>query len=302
MKIVSLVPSATELVFALGAGDALVGVTDECDFPDAATRLPVVSRSLLPPGLPTAGEIDQAVTERAERGEPLHAIDEDLLAQLAPDLILTQSGCRVCGIAADAVREAAARGGVAAEVVSLDPHTLDGVAASFETAGATLERSEDGASLATAFRERVRRVREQAGRLPTVRVLCLQWSDPPWIAGDWVPDMVRIAGGTNLLTEPGAPSTRATWRDIADATPEVIAFLPCGYYLEEAEVEVADLFTQPEFAATAAAREKGIFAFDASLFSRPGPRLVDGLEALAWAIHPEAFPVPPPGTVARVAR
>ena len=138
-------------------------------------------------------------------------------------------------------------------------------------------------------------------RLPTIRTFCLEWSDPPFAAGGWVPEMVELAGGTNLLGETETPSREVTWREIGDAGPAVVVFMPCGYYLEEAEAESRSLFQHPDFAGTSAARERNVFAVDAtSNFSRPGPRIVDGLEILAWTIHPEAFPEPPAGTVARL--
>lgn len=303
MRIVSLLPSATEIVFALGLGDSLVGVTDECDFPGEATQLPVVSRSQLPPGLRAPSEIDATVSGMSDQGEPLFALDSALIQQLAPDVILTQDLCKVCAVPSGDVQAALDKIGCDAEVVSLDPHSLEEVFESIEIAGSALGAADPAKEIVVGLQDRVEAVSAVARRLPSSRVLALEWSDPPWIAGHWTPQMIEIAGGVNLISTAKEPSVRATWREISDATPEIVAFMPCGYYIEEAEAEAERLFEQPEFASTSAAREKGVFAFDAtSFFSRPGPRLIDGLEALAWAIHPESFPEPHPGTVTRVER
>jgi iron complex transport system substrate-binding protein len=304
VKVVSLLPSATEIVYALGLGDDLQAVTDECDYPEEATKKPVVSRSALPSGRPlSAVEIDTVVRERMGQQQPLYLLDRALIQRIQPDLILAQDLCRVCAVPSGHVREALDDLGVEADVVSLDPNTLDDVIESIVVAGRALGREERGKEVAASLRERVDAVRRTALRLPSIRVLALEWSDPPFSGGHWIPDMVEIAGGTNLLSTKGEPSRQVAWREVADATPEVVVFMPCGYYLEEAEDEAARLFDNPDFAATPAAREQGVFAVDASsYFSRPGPRIVDGLEILAWAIHPDAFPEPPPGTITRLQR
>jgi len=296
MKIVSLLPSATEIVFALGLGSDLVGVTDECDFPAETSTLPVVSRSLLPPNLREPADVDAAVSTSAGEGRSLHSIDTALIGRLQPDLILAQA-------AGDDVKAALAELGSGAEMVSLDPHSLEDVFESFVTVGKAVGRTDAAEVMAASCQARVDAFRKKSLRLPSIRVLALEWSSPPWVAGHWVPEMVELAGGVNLLSTSKEPSVAATWKEIADSTPEVIAVMPCGYYIEEAEEEAASLFENPDFANTPAAVEKGVFAVDAtSFFSRPGPRLIDGLEALAWAIHPEAFPEPPPGAVIRVGR
>jgi iron complex transport system substrate-binding protein len=159
------------------------------------------------------------------------------------------------------------------------------------------------ADLVGGLRERIEAVRRKALPLPTIRTFCLEWSDPPFVAGHWIPGMVEIAGGTNLLAKPGEPSRRITMRDAAEAGPEVVVFMPCGYYLEDAEPEGEALYENYDFADTPAARAGDVFAVDAtSYFSRPGPRIVDGLEILAWAIHPDAFPEPAPGSISRLGR
>lgn len=303
MKIVSLLPSATEIVYALGMGADLVGVTDECDYPPDAVTKPVVSRSALPQGRPlTSREIDDAVRQRMDAKDPLYILDEDLLRRERPDVILTQDLCRVCAVPSGQVERALEDLGLPdAEVVSLDPHTLDDVIAQIELVGKVLDAEQRAQELTATIRARVARVKEIALRLPTIRVFCLEWSQPPFVAGHWVPEMVEAAGGINVSNAKGEPSKVVTWRQIRDENPEVIVFMPCGYYLEEAEEEGAALFQQPDFADTPAARNGNVFAVDAtSFFSRPGPRIVDGLEILAWAIHPAAYPQPALGSIARL--
>ncbi len=301
MKIVSLLPSATEIVYALGLGDDLAAATDECDFPPEATTKPVVSRSALPQGRPLSSiEIDREVRERMGRKEPLYRLDKDLIQRIQPDVILTQDLCRVCAVPSGDVEAALAELGISARVVSLVPHSLEQVLDGVLTVGKALGREERAAEILASLRARLDAVRRTALRLPSVRLFAMEWLDPPFAAGHWVPDMVEAVGAVNLLNEKERPSRIVTWREIHDAIPEVVVFMPCGYYLDEAEEEAALLYGNPEFAATPAAREGSVFAVDAtSYFSRPGPRIVDGLEILAWAAHPEAFPEPPAGTIAR---
>jgi iron complex transport system substrate-binding protein len=305
MKIASLLPSATEIVYALGLGDSLVGVTDECDYPADAVTKPVVSRSALPQGrrLP-AGEIDGAVRERLEVGQPLYVLDEELLRREQPDVILTQDLCRVCAVPSGQVKEALDELGLPdATVLSLDPHSIEEVFGTIEAVGELLDRASQAEAITSTLRSRVARAKEISMRVPTIRVLALEWSDPPFVGGHWIPEMVESVGAMNLLNEKGRPSREVPWHEIADANPEVIVFMPCGYYLEEAEEEGARLFDLPYFAETPAARNGNAFAVDAtSYFSRPGPRLVDGLEILAWAVHPEAYPEPPGNTITRLGR
>ena len=304
MKIASLLPSATEIVYALGLGDDLIGVTDECDFPPEAVTKPVISRSALPQGRPlTSRQIDSAVRERMDAHQPLYVLDTDLIRREQPDVILTQDLCRVCAVPAGHVEEALGQLGLtdSTKVLSLDPSTLDDVIAQIEIVGKLLEATDRAGELASALRERIAKVRQTAVRLPTVNVLCLDWAEPPFAAGHWVPEMVEAVGATNLLCEKGGPSRTVTYREIRDAYPEVLIYMPCGYYLEEAEAEGAQVVAQHEIAETPAARNRNAFAVDAtSFFSRPGPRIVDGLEILAWAVHPEAYPQPPSGSITRI--
>ncbi len=303
MKIVSFLPSATEIVYALGLGEDLVGVTDECDHPPDAVTKPVVSRSALPKShLQTPREIDEAVRARVGGDGQLYVIDVDLLRRERPDVILTQDLCRVCAVPTGRVKQALDQLGLPdAEVVSLDPQSLEEVVAQVETVGKLLGEQEKGAELAAAMRDRIAAVRETAKRVPAVSVFALEWADPPFSGGHWIPDMIEAVGGVPVLSTKGEPSREVAWHEVRDAAPEVVVFMPCGSYLEEAEEEAGIFLRQPEFADTPAARNGNLFAVDAtSFFSRPGPRIVDGLEILAWAVHPEAYPEPPEGTIARL--
>ena len=304
MKIVSLLPSATEIVYALGLGADLVGVTDECDFPADAVTKPVVSRSALPQGRPlTSREIDAAVRERVEADRPLYVLDADLIRREQPDVILTQDLCRVCAVPAGHVEEALAQLGLTdrTKVLSLDPSTLEEVIAQIEIVGRLLGSEQRGAELASGLRDRLTAVKQTAVRLPTVNVFCMEWGEPPFAAGHWVPEMVEAVGATNLLGEKGEPSRTVTHREIRDAMPEVLVYMPCGYYLEEAEEEAARVLAHPEVVDTPAVRNRNAFAVEAtSFFSRPGPRIIDGVEILAWAVHPEAYAEPPAGSITRL--
>ena len=302
MKIVSLLPSATEIVFALGLGDRLEGVTYECDFPSEARSKPVVSDTALPQDRPlSAEEIDKLVGELMDHHEPIYVLDKELIGKIQPDLILAQDLCRVCAVPSGQVEDALAELGCTSQVLSLDPNTIEEILDCIVAVGRATGTEATAGDLVDHLRARIEAVRTKALRLPSIGTLCLEWSDPPFVAGHWMPGMVEMSGGTNLLAAPREPSRRVTWREVADAAPEVIVFMPCGYYLEDAETEAGRLFGQLEFAGTPAARGGTVFAVDASsYFSRPGPRIVDGLETLAWAIHPEAFPQPAADRVVRV--
>jgi iron complex transport system substrate-binding protein len=302
VKIVSLLPSATELVFALGLGDDLSGVTFECDYPPEARTKPVISDTALPTARPlSASEVDTLVNEHMQKKEPLYVLDKELIKQIQPDLILTQDLCRVCAVPSGQVQDALDELDSDASVVSMDPHSLAGIMETFLEVGRATGTEERARDLVEPLRERIQAVKQKAARLPTIRTLALEWLDPPFAGGHWIPEMVQAAAGQNLLTEPEQRSRTVTWREIANASPEVVVFMPCGYYLPEAEEEAAQIYRVPEFRETTAFAEGTVFATDASsYFSRPGPRIVDGLEVLAWAIHPDTFPPPPDGAISRV--
>jgi iron complex transport system substrate-binding protein len=261
-------------------------------------------RSAIPQGRPlSAREIDDAVRERMDAGAPLYTLERDLVQRLEPDVVLTQDLCRVCAVPSGDVRRALDELGAGqARVLSLEPHSLGGILDSIVEVGDAIGAREAAEALVASLRARIDAVRATATRLPSIRVLCLEWLEPPFAAGHWVPEMVEAVGALNVLNDKEHPARVVTWREVREANPEVALHMPCGYYLEEAEAEADELVSNAEFAETPAAREDGVFAVDAtSYFSRPGPRIVDGLELLAWAVHPDAFPEPPGGRVSRVA-
>ena len=286
MRVVSLLPSATEIVFALGRGDDLVGVSFECDHPPAARTKPVVSGTALPADAPLdAGAIDAAVRERMRAQEPIYTLDQERIRDARPDVILAQDLCRVCAVPSGAVEEALDVLGCRAEVVSLDPTRLDEVIDGVERVGAVLGEEARAAALARELRERVEAVRQRVAGLPRPPVLALEWSDPPFDAGHWLPDMIEAGGGTPLLARAGARSRERTWREIADTVTDecVVLFMPCGYSLDATVAEGRTVAQRPELAA---ARAVWAVAGDA-YFSRPGPRVVDGVELVAQVLHPD---------------
>ena len=302
MRIVSLLPSATEIAFAIGLGDEVEGVTDGCDYPRAAIGKPVVSRSRLDvSSTASAADIDSAVREAVGEGEPLYALDADLINKIQPDLILTQDLCRVCAVPTGDVEDALDVLGCRADVLSLDPHTVEDVLDDIVRVGGHTGRTAEAQRLVDRLRERIAVVDEAVRGLPLVRTFPLEWLEPPFSGGHWVPDLVVRAGGEPVLCAVGEHSRPLQWPDVEAAAPEVVVFMPCGYDLAEARDEAAALGTVPELRSTPAWQSGAVHVVDAtSYFSRPGPRIVDGLELLASVLHPDAVPEPPPGRVARV--
>jgi iron complex transport system substrate-binding protein len=295
MRIASLVPSATEMLFALGLGDRVAAVTHECDYPAEATAKPRITRSVIPEGL-SAAEIDAAVREVTRAGDALYKLDTDALAALDVDLIVTQALCAVCAVSYDDVRAVADRLPTQPEVISLDPETLDEVLADVLRLGEATGATETAISLRAALSGRLARVRAAVAGLDRPRVAALEWLDPPYIGGHWVPEMIALAGGTDPLGRPGERSRPATWEEIAAADPEVVVAMPCGWYVEESRRQAL-----AHAEALEALGAKRVFAVDAaSSFSRPGPRLVDGVELLAHLLHPAAVPAPEAVDFARV--
>ena len=297
MKIVSLLPSATEIVYALELEDRLVGVSCDCDYPSSASGKPVVSHSALATDADsTPASIDRDVRASMSASDPLYRLDRELVRELQPDLILAQDLCRVCAVPSGHVTEALETIGCSSDVLSLDPHGLFDVLGDIRRVARVSGSDETGERLVRSLRARIEAVRAETARLETVIVLALEWADPPFTGGHWIPEMVDLAGGRDVLGVAGAPSRSCTWAEIAKTDAEVVVFMPCGFGLDEALEQAKDLFDIPEFAALPAARNGRIVAVDgSSYFSRPGPRLVDGLEILAWALHPERFPAPSPG-------
>lgn len=281
MRIVSLLPSTTEILFAIGAGDDVVGVTFECDFPAEARSRQIVSTSALPEGL-TPAEIDDFVVQAVAAGEDLYHLDEGALSGLDADLVVTQDLCAVCAVDVSVVDDALAHLGCTAEVLTIDPHTLDEVFASIGTLGRATGHEAEAAELVASLRARLAAVRDRVADRPRPRVMLLEWTDPPYAPGHWVPEMIEAAGGVPLLGKAGAKSERVLWETVHEAQPEVVVVAPCGFDLAGASLLADDLV-----AARVLPLGIPVHAVDANAsWARPGTRLVDGVEELAALLHP----------------
>jgi iron complex transport system substrate-binding protein len=289
VRLVSLLPSATEIVYALGLDDQLVGVTFECDEPATAR----VDKTMVVGGQDTSGmtprEIDSYVRGRLAAGEDLYTLHADALAALAPDLILTQDLCRVCALPSGQIETALDYLGCRAEVLSLDPHSLADVLASILAVGQRTGTAGTAQRLVADLRARLARVAAHVAGRPRPAVAVVEWTDPPFTAGHWVPDLVTAAGGEPVAARAGAPSEQTSWSAIAAASPDLVVVAPCGYHLAGAAGQAA--------AVAAALPGVPVWAIDADgIVVRPGPRLVTGVEALAAILHPGMVPAAPPGT------
>jgi iron complex transport system substrate-binding protein len=288
MRIVSLVPHATELLFALGLGDDVVGVTHECDFPEAARSLPHITRDRLPANLTTA-EIDAAVREYTERGEAIYELDADLLHDLEPDLIVTQELCPVCAVSYDDVREVASTIATQPRVVALDPHTLGESFGDVRTIAQLTDTRDAALELISRQRARVDAVRVAVRGAERIPVAAIEWLDPVFIAGHWTPQIIELAGGMDVLGFPGEHSEQTTWETVAAADPRVVVCMPCGY---DGERSLAEAFAHLD-ALRGLGAQRVVAVDAAAYFSRPGPRLVDGLELMAHILHPDRVPEAP---------
>lgn len=288
MRIVSLVPHATELLFALGLGDDVVGVTHECDYPEQAIERTHVTRNVLPDGL-SAREIDVAVRERTLRGESIYELDEHAMRALEPDLIVTQALCHVCAVSHDEVQALALRLPGAPRVISLDPKTYGETLGDVRTIAQATDSRDAALDLIarTARRADVVRLAVRDRRRP--RVAALEWLEPVFVAGHWTPQLIEMAGGEDAIGFAGEPSRESGWEDVAAARPEIVVLMPCGYDAARARAEGVQ---HAERLRSLGARR--VVAVDASAyFSRPGPRLIDGLELLAHIMHPAGVPSAP---------
>jgi iron complex transport system substrate-binding protein len=285
MRIVSLVPSATEMLFALGLGPDLIAVTHECDYPPAARELPKATRDVLPSGL-SAAQIDAAVKERTLAGESIYELDTDLLHDLRPDLIVTQALCSVCAVSFDDVRAVAEEIESRPRVLSLDPHTVGEVLGDARTLAQATDRRDAAIELVRDAAARIDRVRIAVRRAKRPRVVALEWLDPPFAAGHWTPQLIEYAGGEDVLGFAGEHSEQCSWEEVAASQPDIVIVMPCGYDAEIAHREAE--MHRDELAAVGAGEVVAVDA--ASYFSRPGPRIVDGLELLAQILHPELVP------------
>jgi iron complex transport system substrate-binding protein len=285
MRIISLVPNGTEILFAVGAGELVVGVSHECDFPAEARTLPILTGSALTPGM-TAAEVDAAVSAQVGGGASLYTLDEERIARLEPDVIVTQQLCPVCAVSTGQVDGAVRPLARCPEVISLDPQSLRDVFLDIRRMGELTGRADRAAGLLEGLQVRLDVVRAAVAEKPRPRVLALEWLDPPFAGGHWVPEMIAHAGGEDAVASPGDHSARLTWEQVAEADPDVIVVMPCGFDEAGAEAQIETIVQRPEWQSLRAVREKCVYPVDANgCFSRPGPRLVDGIERLAAIFH-----------------
>ena len=289
LRLISFLPAATEMVFALGLGDRLVGVSHECDFPAPAKTKPVVVKPALPLEKLSLREIDTAVAERIGSGQNLYQVDERLLEQLAPTHILTQALCQVCGPSGNEITRALAALPLKPKIIWFTPHSIAEIFGNLRELGATTGRLAQAEELNAAANARLQNVIELRKKTPRrPRVLCLEWIDPYYCCGHWVPEMVELAGGEDALGRKGADSVRISWTEIAASSPEILIVSPCGFGMEAAVQQAKQLLQQPGWSGLPAVLNDRVFAVDANAyFSRPGLRVVDGVELLAHLIHPE---------------
>jgi iron complex transport system substrate-binding protein len=282
VRIVSLLPSTTEILFAIGAGDDVVGVTFECDHPPEARTRTIVSTSAMPEGLAPA-EIDAFVASAISRGQDLYHLDEGALAGLDADLVVTQDLCAVCAVDVSVVDDAMAHLGCTAEVLTIDPHTMGQVFDSIGVLGKATGHETEAADLVAGLRNRLSTVRRRVAGRPRPRVMLLEWTDPPFAPGHWVPEMIEAAGGEPLLGTAGEKSRRVTWKQVHAADPEVVVVAPCGFDRAGSQALAEELVASGVLPAGVP-----VHAVDANAaWARPGTRLVDGVEELAGLLHPE---------------
>jgi iron complex transport system substrate-binding protein len=295
-----LLPSATEIVYALGLGDQLYGVSHECDYPPEAAAKPTLIRSAFDQSTLSSLEIDHAVMERLRSGEGVYTIDQDLLRQAEPDLILTQELCDVCAVPYSEVKRAVDQLVSQPRLLPLSPSLLGDVLQDISRVGEATGKQEQAESLVRRLRERIDRVTARtstAAERPFT--FCLEWADPLYVAGHWIPEMVEMAGGIDGLGGKGKPSVQIEWERVVSYAPEVVILMPCGFDVERAVREMPLLTRLPGWSDLPAVQRGQVYAVNATAyFSRSGPRLVDGLELLAKILHPELFPGPIPGEVA----
>jgi iron complex transport system substrate-binding protein len=300
MQICSFLPSATEILFALGMGESVAGVTFECDYPPEATLKPVVVNSLLHGNL-TPQQIDDAVRKQLAAGGSLYFVDLAQLEAIQPDLVVTQDLCNVCAISAPDLAVALGELASHPKVVSLSPHTLQQVFENVEAVGEAVGRSDEAQSLVRQLQCRVDRIETRARQIPPPRVLCLEWLAPLYQGGHWIPELVTLAGGDPVLATAGEKSVHLSWSQVFDADPEVLILMPCGFHLAETIAQYNELTLPDGWTSISAVKNGRIYAVDGTAyFSRPGPRLVSGLEILAAILHNEPFDHLPAESVMRL--
>ena len=289
MRIISLVPNGTEILFAVGAGDLVLGVSHECDYPPEARTRPILTGSALTPGM-SASEVDQAVSAQVGSGLSLYTLDEARIADLEPDLIVTQQLCPVCAVSTEQVDGAVRPLPRCPDLLSLDPKTLGDVLADIRRVGEVTGHTEEAEALLADLERRLDAVRSHVADRPRPRVLALEWLDPFFAGGHWVPEMIERAGGTDVVAKPGDHSRRLTWEEVHALDPDVLVVMPCGFDEAGALDQISLIADRPEWTELRAVREGRVHPVDANgCFSRPGPRLVDGIETMARIFHGPAF-------------
>lgn len=290
-RLISFLPAATEMVFALRAGDLLAGVSHECDFPPEARTKPVVVKPALLFEAMTLSEIDAAVAQRIGSGKSLYEVDERLLEQIAPTHILTQQLCQVCAPSGNEISRALAALPVKPQILWFSPHTIKDIFGNMRELGEAIGKSAMAETWIGGARSRLQKIADKAKTAPRrPRIFCLEWVDPYYCCGHWVPEMVEIAGGEDALGRRGKDSVRVSWADIERWSPEILIVSPCGFDTEKAAAQTKQLLRQPGWVDLPAVRNDRLYAVNANAyFARPGPRIVDGIELLAHLIHPELF-------------
>ena len=299
-RIASLLASGTEILVALGLEDRLVAISHECDYPARVLDRPRISRPRFDPGGLTSGELDAAVRQAMLEHGGVYALDEDELTALSPDLILAQAVCEVCAVPTLGARAVVERRGLDAHVLSLDAHTVEEILESVLAVGVAAGVPDRAEQLVGGMRARIAAVRDAVAEAPPANVLALEWLDPPFVPGHWVPEMITLAGGVSLAGEEGAHSRQVAWSDLAGLDPDVLLLMPCGYGLDATKADAAGHAARIEPLAPRAIAAGRAFVVDgSSYFNRSGPRAIDGIEILAGLLHPDRWPAPPAAAAER---
>jgi len=291
LRIVSFLPAATEMIFALGLGENLVGVSHECDFPPQAKEKPTVVKPALPLDKMSLREIDESVSARLRNGKSLYQVDENLLRELAPDLIVTQALCQVCAPSGNEVTQVLKSLPKKPKILWLTPHSISQIFDNILQLGKTTERIAEAEALIANGRARLEKISERTRELKNrPRIFGCEWVDPIYCCGHWVPEMIELAGGIDSIARKGRDSTRTAWDEVLQWAPEIFVVSPCGFNLEKAIEQTPQLFSKPGWRDLPAVKNDRVYAVDAnSYFARPGPRVVEGAELLAHLFHPEIF-------------
>ena len=291
MRICSFLPSTTEIICALGLGDNLTGITHECDYPQTILEKPRVVLSSIDHNTLSSREIDDLVSRNSKEGKSTYLVELEKLKEARPDIVFTQGLCEVCAVSGNKVLEAVEVLDKKPEIISLEPGTVDEVLDSIITIGKATGKEKEAGDLVRELRERIDGIKKITDReRDRPRVFCLEWLDPPFVAGHWVPDMVEIAGGINGLREKGEISVKVQWEEVLDFAPHYIFIMPCGFNIDKTLNEIDSVTSNPVWNQTPASQKGNVYLVDAnSYFSRPGPRLVEGIEIISRTIHPDLF-------------